>query len=197
MKPTSTRAIAGLAIAVALTGSAAAEARKPASRQPALAISISVDAQLIATVTIQNRSRRTVTLASHVEAGERHHDWLAIDLRYPVFSDEGCGTWAGNKIRTLRFIDARDKSARVTRRLAPGKRLVQTIDLQAWATRQVNGGRPIGPGFYNVVARYEVKDASDVWRGKIASAPFQLTLPGKIEESVGEMCAENPGWDRF
>lgn len=194
MTRTSSRAVVALALVAGLAGTAGAER---ARRQSALAITVSVDAKLIATVTIKNRSERTLTLASHVEAGERHHDWLAIDLRYPVFSDEGCGHWAGNKVRKLRFIDDRDESARITRRLAPGKQLVQTIDLGAWAKRKTNGGQPIGPGHYNVVARYEVTDSAGVWRGKIASAPFRLTLPGHIEDSVGQMCADNPGWDRF
>lgn len=193
MTRTSTAAVVALALVAGLAGTAAAER----SRRPSLAITITVDAQLIATVTIKNRGKRALTLASHVQAGERHYDWLAIDLRYPVFSDEGCGQWAGNKIRTLRFVDDRDKSARITRRLGPGKQLVQTIDLAAWARRQVNGGQPIGPGHYKVVARYEVTDSADVWRGKTISAPFQLTLPGHIDDRVGEMCADNPGWDRF
>jgi hypothetical protein len=117
-----------------------------------------------AVVTLRNAGEAEVTVLSHVDAGQRHYDWITIEL------DGAAGT------RVLRFADVRNESALVKATLAPGATLEHRIDLAAWALRAPNGREPIAPGGYRMTATYAVDLPGEHWRGRLVSPPLDVRI---------------------
>lgn len=179
-----------------------ADAKAPLAlslRLEAPASKAKAEGPLFATLALKNISKQPVTIYSHVATHETHYDWFRVKLRYPGPSREGCSRrFVGRRSRWVRFVDARDKSAPVTKRLAPGQTLSHRLDLRAWARRKVNGRFALGGGFYKLQAEYHVGKAeaqsAKVWGGTLRSKPLRLEVVGKWQRGV---CKKNPGWDRF
>jgi hypothetical protein len=129
-----------------------------------LRLGVEVDGDALV-VRLENRGSRPLRVLSHVDAGERHFDWFSAELVDA----------AGGK-RTLHFMAARNESARSTADLAPGKDLSHRIDLQAWARKSPNGGKPIAAGSYRLSASYVVTGQPDVWNGSLSAGPVTLVL---------------------
>ncbi|BFU44094.1 hypothetical protein [Krasilnikovia sp. MM14-A1004] len=114
------------------------------------------------TFTLQNAGRAELTVLSHVDVGEIHLDWYAVQL---------------DGDRTLRFLADRDESAVERARLAPGQSLTHTVDLRRWAGRPVNGGAPLPTGPLALRCRYDVDAATaatfgGVWSGSLTTPQF-------------------------
>jgi len=118
-----------------------------------------------AVLTLRNGGTGTLTVFSHVDAGELHYDWFTITLE------------SGEETRVLRLQDNRNESARVTAELAPGEQLEHVVDVVAWARRAVNGARPLAAGTYRMWATYEVAEPSAPWRGALRSPITEITIP--------------------
>jgi hypothetical protein len=117
-----------------------------------------------AVVTLRNAGDVPVTVLSHVDAGQRHYDWLTIELE------------CAGGTRVLRFADARNESALVKATLAPGETLEHRVDLAAWALRGPNGAQPIAPGAYQLTATYAVDLPGEHWRGRLVSPPLDVRI---------------------
>jgi hypothetical protein len=188
---------AALVAAIALAGPGIASACKKnrkCKKVPDVVVSLSIDADLAATIEVKNTSKRALTLASHVRTHEMHYDAFAVELDDPVAGTEGCGAGdAVRRTRTLTFADSRDKSIAIEVDLDPGQSFTHRIDLDGWAQRAINGGQRLAPGFYNVRVVYDTRSERDVWMGRATSPTFHLTVPGTITT----MCKANPGWGAF
>jgi hypothetical protein len=141
-------------------------------------------------VTIENVTDHPITLLSHVDAGEKHYDWYTIDVAWPLATvahrRKTCG---GRGARAITLIDDRTKAARVEVTLAAHATLRHEIDLGDWASRQVNGARPLGGGVYELAVTYAVANETGVWNGTISSGSVALARTGP---RALDMC--DTGW---
>jgi hypothetical protein len=107
-------------------------------------------------LTFTNTTKQPVTLTTHVRAGIDHYDWLTVEL-------------TGKAKRTLEFVEARTKAIPIDETIAPGGKLVKSVDLVFWAIRQ---GDALEPGDYDVTATWNAPQT-----GK-AVAKAKLTIAG-------------------
>jgi hypothetical protein len=144
---------------------------------------------IVATVTIQNVSKKPIKIESYIKTDEKQYDWYSFELSWLVPSKDGCGKWASTKSRTIQLDDSRDKSVEITETLAPGATISHDIDVSNWAARSRNGSEPLTPGVYQISIVYDVPQAysKGVWEGRITSA----TLPFKITGDVPKGKCEN------
>jgi hypothetical protein len=112
-----------------------------------------------------NHGTAPIQIASHVFAGEKHFDWIEVNLT----------DTAGNQ-RRLRFIDDRDESSKVVVTLAPGDSAHEIIDLAAWAWRKPNGKAPLAAGNYNGLVVYDSSTETKTWAGRF-EARTSITIP--------------------
>jgi hypothetical protein len=112
-----------------------------------------------------NNSAAPINLATHVFAGEKHFDWLEVQL-----------TDAAGAVRKLHFIDDRDESGIVVVAVAPGTSVGESVDLAAWATRTSNGAAPLAPGTYRALVIYDSSRQSRAWAGRL-EATTSVTVP--------------------
>ena len=129
-----------------------------------LALGLSTNGSVV-TVHLKNTGATPLQVMSHVEAGEIHLDWYSIDL-----------TDSQGNTRTLKLLDARERSAPVQVSLAPGKTVDHNVAVTDWASRSVNGGKALVPGVYTVRAKYAVSSPSDVWNGRLEAGPVSLSI---------------------
>jgi len=113
---------------------------------------------------LENTGKTKLEVWSHVATHETHLDWYALQLT------------RDDKVRELRFVDDRNRSAPIKVTLDPGGRLHHKVDVAAWAARGANGSQPLTPGSYTAKATYEVSDGP-VWHGKLASGQVAITVP--------------------
>jgi hypothetical protein len=93
---------------------------------------------------------------------------------------------ARHATRDIAIADDRDKSIPIVQTLAPGASVTHTVDLQAWASRKINGATRIPPGLYQVSVAYKVTardggfmgEKEKIWRGALESAPVPVTVTG-------------------
>lgn len=106
-----------------------------------------------------------VCLYTHVVGGEFQSDWLSVHL--PADGD-----------RVIRFVGDRNRAAPVTSFLPPGATVWQTWDLEAWAARPANGGRPL-PARRTLGASVAFKNTAPDVRGWAwySDSWIVLTLP--------------------
>lgn len=162
---------------IAIIASAAcgqdARAPAPAPRPPAAALDAAAPASAIAlaastdravlTLTLTNASGAPVEIASRLDDDARgQYDGLTVRL------DDG------HAVRTLRFVDDRDRTVVISKPLTPGAAATEVIELVPWAVRAGNGA-PLAPGTYRVDVTW---DASQATRGArfVATATTTLTI---------------------
>lgn len=149
-------------------GVVAAMAGEPAFGPPSEGVSLGlevVDAHTIA-VSLQNVGVEDVDVWSHVHAGgEAHHDWTELRITHP-----------SGAVRVARLLDDREIAAPVKAHLTPGSAVRHVIDLDAWLTRPVNGGKPLEPARYQLTAVYEV-GIDGAWGGRVSAGPVELAVP--------------------
>jgi hypothetical protein len=114
---------------------------------------------------LRNVGAEPLTVLSHVVAGGFHFDWYRLALRD-----------ADGNARVLSLYDERDESEVVTSRLAPGESLQHRIDIQGWASREVNGGERLAPGAYQMSAVYEAGPRGATWSGRLEAGPVALDV---------------------
>ncbi|CAN5437112.1 hypothetical protein BH09MYX1_BH09MYX1_16040 [soil metagenome] len=107
-------------------------------------------------VTLDNRGTAPVCLYASVAANGEHFDWMTVVI------DGGPGPR-----RNLTFVDDRNRSAPISYELGPGSSLTKKIDLDAWARRRINGGRPLAPGGYTVSLDYSSVHETWAWAGNL------------------------------
>jgi hypothetical protein len=114
-------------------------------------------------LSFHNTSQASVQLPVRVRAEITMYDWLTVKL-----------SRAGAPPRTFHFIESREKSYEETVAIAPGKTIVEKIDLVWWTMRADNDG-PLPPGTY---------DLDIAWAGKEKlTATTKLTIAAPIEKS--------------
>src|SRR5262245_56244523 len=82
----------------------------------------------------------------------------------------------GAERRTLRFTGDRDTSEIGLVELAPGAQLAEDVDLAAWATQPINGGRALAAGEHAIYVTYELTQPK-VWHGRVTAGPVSLRVP--------------------
>lgn len=131
-----------------------------------VAMSFAASAQgALLEVSWTNHGTAPIQLASHVFAGEKHFDWIQVNL-----------TNAAGTRRQLRFVDDRDESGKVVVTLAPGATARAVIDLAAWALRKPNGQTPLAAGHYNALVVYDSSGETRSWTGRV-EAQTSITVP--------------------
>ena len=118
-------------------------------------------------ITLTNRSQKPITIMSHVASDRNHYDWNDLEF----------GTADSNWIH-LSLVGARDKSAPVTKTLAPGASLTHTIVLAEW---NHGSAKPIVAGTYMLRARYfahqsDAPSKTTIWTGTLRSEPISIQL---------------------
>jgi hypothetical protein len=119
----------------------------------------------VLTLTWHNLSNQHVPIATHVFAGENHFDWITVKL----INQSG-------ETRVLRFFENRDESAVIIADLAPGMMVHETLDLNLWAVRAINGKLPLASGIYQAEVLYNTQHAKRYWSGQL-KASLQITIP--------------------
>lgn len=133
---------------------------------PAGSLRLGIEAADGLVLWLENVGDTALTVLSHVRtAGGPHLDWYGVVLTSP----------AGDTIRLV-LVDDRDRSATARADLAPGETLSHRVDVTAWASRPVNGGRPLPAGRYQARAYYEVDPEPDVWSGRVDSGSVFIIL---------------------
>lgn len=112
-----------------------------------------------------NNTAAPLKIATHVFAGEKHFDWITVQL-----TDR-----AGAK-RRLQFADDRDESGTVLVDVAPHATIRESIDLAAWARRTPNGKEPLAPGSYSTLVVYDTGTEARGWKGRL-EATTTITVP--------------------
>lgn len=112
-----------------------------------------------------NHTAAPLELATHVFAGEKHFDWITVEL-----------TDRAGARRRLEFLDDRDESGTVLVDVAPGATVRESIDLAAWALRKPNGSAPIAPGTYTARVVYDTATERRGWQGRL-EATTSITVP--------------------
>lgn len=132
-------------------------------------LGLEIDATF-ATFHVQNVGTKPADVMSHVQAGETHLDWYTLEIDAPG----GCK-------REIGFVDERDRSAPIKVTLAPQAELSHRVDIASWAARPANGSKPLSPGTYSVIARYQVSPgaAPTVWTGTLSAGPTEMIVPKK------------------
>jgi hypothetical protein len=126
------------------------------------------------TITLTNQGPEMLKVLSHIAAHETHLDPFQAQLEPATLCPLPTSLSDDPVSRTIGFTDERDKSAPVIKNLRHGDFIRHQIDLQAWAQRKVNGGKPIKPGCYNLVMSYTVRDQEEVWNGTVYSPEVKL-----------------------
>jgi hypothetical protein len=113
------------------------------------------------TLTLENTSKDTLQVRSHVSTHERQYDWFRIFAQ------------AEGAVERHEFLllDERNRSAPVTVTLAAGARLSHDIDFVDWSHRHDAG---LSAGKCKVWFTYSVDDV-DVWRGNLTSGSLAAT----------------------
>lgn len=112
-----------------------------------------------------NDTAAPLKLATHVFAGEKHFDWIEVQL-----------SSSGGAKRRLRFVDDRDESGTVLVDVAPGATIRESIDLAAWAGRATNGKMPLTSGTYSALVVYDTSNERRGWQGHL-EATTTVTIP--------------------
>jgi hypothetical protein len=112
-----------------------------------------------------NNTAAPIKIATHVFAGEKHFDWITVQL-----TDR-----AGAK-RRLQFVDDRDESGTVVVDVAPHATIRESIDLAAWAQRTPNGKAPLASGSYSALVVYRTGTERRGWQGHL-EATTTITIP--------------------
>ncbi len=178
--------VALLAAIVLASGSAAASTKRPTggpgATQRGLRLSITgpekyaKDAPVIVRVIVENTSDKPIDLLQRM-------DLITIEVAWPAPSREGCThRYTGTRSRRLSFAQInRGQLAPTPTPLAPGATFEVELDLEQWATAEVNASKPLGAGAFKVVARY----------GKLSSKPLGFVVEGTPPAG---RCKSNPGW---
>jgi hypothetical protein len=116
----------------------------------------------MAELALENVGTQPLRVLSHVNAGEVHLDWFALQLR------DSRGV-----VRAISLFGDRNKSGRVEVTLAPGQHLQHRVDVQSWATR---AGTALADGRYELRATYEVEPGEPHWSGKLEAGPATLHI---------------------
>jgi hypothetical protein len=119
-------------------------------------------------VGLYNAGDTRVCVKTHVKTHEIQNDWLTIQ-----YADGGKYHHAS---RVITLNDARDKSYPVSVLLEPGQVAWQQVDVDAWAKRERNGKEPVPAGSLYAHAAYDATRETDVWAGKLLSAPFGMDV---------------------
>lgn len=143
--------------------------RAPADAKLELRAVQAASGRAIVNVALHNAGPSAVCITSHIQTHELQSDWLRLQ-----YSD---GAKYHYVPRVLELNDARDKSAPFSVLLAPGATLWTSIDLDQWAQRPRNGAEPLPAGSLYAEATYDTTGRTDVWAGRLVSAPFQLRVP--------------------
>lgn len=158
-----------MSVVLGLLGVAVAGAAEPAysPHENGLALGVSVDDKRRVELLLQNVGDAPLAVWSHAQSGPTVHlDWFELRLVDPL----------GNT-RVARFLDARGtEAAPVKVHLAPGETVRHAIDLDAWLTKPVNGGRALDPGKYGLTAVYEV-GIDGAWNGRLLTAALDVPVP--------------------
>jgi hypothetical protein len=112
-----------------------------------------------------NTTQAALKIATHVFAGEKHFDWLTVNL-----------TDAGGGVRKLQFLDDRDEAGAVVVDVAPGASVTESVDLARWAARAANGSKPLAAGTYRAQVIYDSHGQTRGWVGRIDAATT-VTIP--------------------
>jgi hypothetical protein len=128
----------------------------------------SAPGRAIVEVALHNAGTEAVCVTSHIHTHELQSDWLQLQ-----YSDGGKYHHVN---RVIALDDARDKSYPVSLLLAPGQTLWTSIDLDQWASRSRNGSEPLPAGSLYAEAIYDTTRETDVWSGRLVSAPFELKI---------------------
>jgi hypothetical protein len=149
---------------------------------------VSASDPLNVTVALKNVSESPIAVLSHIETHETHLDWYRFRLAYLAPDSKGrCDAkHARRATRDIAIADDRDKSIPIVRTVAPGATVAHTVDLQAWASRRINGGTRIPPGLYQISVTYKVTardggfmgEKEKIWRGAVESSPVPVTVTG-------------------
>jgi len=142
--------------------------RAPAGAKLELHAAQSAHGRAIVEVALHNAGTEPVCIYSHIHTHELQSDWLQIQ-----YSD---GDRYHHVNRVLQLDDARDKSYPVSLLLGPGQTLWTSIDLDQWASRSRNGSEPLPTGSLYTEAIYDSTRETDVWSGRLVSAPFELKI---------------------
>lgn len=116
-------------------------------------------------VTWTNTTSAALKVATHVFAGEKHFDWLTVNLTGP-----------GSTARKLQFVDDRDESGAVVVDVAPGASVTESIDLARWAARAANGSKPLAAGTYRAQVVYDSHGQTRGWVGR-SEVATTVTVP--------------------
>lgn len=114
---------------------------------------------------LKNVGQTPLQVLSHVLSGEVHLDWFRIRLT------------ARGKDHTIRLSEARDRSPRITRTLAPGESLMHRVDVVSWAKRRANQCVIFEPGEVALWASYRVQNEKTVWNGDLEAGPAGWIIP--------------------
>lgn len=112
-----------------------------------------------------NHTAAPLKIATHVFAGEKHFDWIEVQL-----------TDRAGARRRLELLDDRDESGTVLVDVAPGATIRESIDLAAWALRTPNGRAPLAPGTYAALVIYDTASERRGWQGRL-EATTSITVP--------------------
>jgi hypothetical protein len=112
-----------------------------------------------------NTTAAPLKLATHVFAGEKHFDWIEVQL-----------TDRAGARRRLQFIDDRDESGVVLVDVAPGATVRESIDLAAWALRAPNDKTPLTSGTHAALVVYDTGNERRGWQGHL-EATTTITVP--------------------
>ncbi len=182
-----------LALLLGLTLASRAAGAAPTQRGLSLSISVPATSpsadHVHVTVTIENVSKRPISLFTHVATHETQYDWLRFRLgvwaassdvdapRLPGWKPCSAHWPAAWQWTDINLTDARDRSARITRVLQPGEKLTQDIDLSDWAKRMINGTRALTAGDFRLEAIYSNKERGQ-WVGTLRSAQAAFHIDG-------------------
>ena len=128
------------------------------------------------TITLTNQGPEILKVLSHIAAHEIHLDPFQAQIEPATICPLPTSLSDDPVSRTIGFTDERDKSAPVIKNLRHGDFIRHQVDLQAWAQREVNGGKPIKSGCYNLVMSYTVRDQEEVWNGTVSSPEVKLLV---------------------
>lgn len=143
--------------------------RAPADAKLELRAMQAASGRAVVNVALRNAGSSAVCIYSHIQTHELQSDWLRLQ-----YSD---GARYHHVPRVIELDDARDKSAPFSVLLAPGATLWTSIDLEQWAERSRNGAEPLPAGSLHAEAIYDTTGRTDVWAGRLVSAPFELKVP--------------------
>jgi hypothetical protein len=142
--------------------------RAPAGARLELHAAQSSHGRAIVEVALHNAGTEPVCIYSHIHTHELQNDWLHIQ-----YAD---GARYHHVSRVIELDDAREKSYPVSLLLGPGETLWTSIDLDQWASRSRNGSEPLPTGSLHAEAVYDSTRETDVWSGRLRSAPFELKI---------------------